>query len=108
MSKDPITRGTRVLTTQDAGRKDWVAGARDKCRWNQEGVVLQHKTGHGLCYEVLHGDGAEAWYDHDEVELANLPDSCDGCRATDVCLSDNSAGTFCDECLENRADPFCK
>ena len=96
-STKDIGRGERVRTTKDAGRTDFVGGAREKCRWGEEGVVLRRITGHGVCYRVLHEDGAEATYDYDEV--MRLSDLCDRCREKPPEVS-CAQGELCQDCRD--------
>ena len=61
---------TRVRTTQDKMRGDWVAGNSWNRAWGIEGKVIEVSRAHGLCYKVQPDNAGmpAAWYDYDEVE----------------------------------------
>ena len=66
-SDDGFPYGTRVSTTEDHGDESWLPEARLKCRWGEEGIVVDRSDAHGLCYRVRHNDGSDAWYNPDEI-----------------------------------------
>lgn len=67
-SRSKFTVGSTVMTTKDAGEKDWSGGVRDNCRWNGvHGVVKRVHDSHGIVYMVEHDDGAIAYYSEGEV-----------------------------------------
>jgi hypothetical protein len=63
-----LPNGTKVLTTKDAGAKDWEKAAREHVTWHTPGVILAYSDSHGLVYKVLHGYTI-AWYESEELNI---------------------------------------
>lgn len=70
----PIDGGTMVRTTQpDPSLRGRLApGEHERRIWNARGKVTGHSDSHGLCYEVLHDNGAVAFYGPEELELLTM------------------------------------
>lgn len=65
----PISQGTRVRSIKPkTPDNEWTEEARSRRRWGVEGIVVNHHDSHGLCYDVLHADGARGCYDPAELE----------------------------------------
>jgi hypothetical protein len=70
MSWPPISRGTKVVTTEaNPEIDDWTEDALPKRRWGVKGTVIMHHDSHGLCYEVQHEDGTIGCYDPSEFQI---------------------------------------
>ncbi len=56
----------RPVRTVILGDRDFTKEARARRRWG-EGTIVAYHDSHGLCFDVLHGDGVVASYDPDEI-----------------------------------------
>lgn len=72
-NKDPYMWQT-VRTTFPLTH-DWTHEAKLARKWNVIGQVKDLSNSHGLCYNVKHEDGSDAWYDPSEFELINNRDN---------------------------------
>jgi len=67
----PLDPGTVVKTTKPnlEKRSEWTDEWWAKRQWGVRGTILRHHDSHGLCYEVLHADGTEGYYDPTELQV---------------------------------------
>jgi hypothetical protein len=64
--------GTKVITTEDAGGKDWVISPHNNRLWGEVGIIMDRSDAHGLCYQVRYVDGERGWFEPEELELTLL------------------------------------
>lgn len=57
----------RVVTTKDAGSRDWTPRAVASRKWGVLGTVVGRSDSHGFVLHVRHDDGSEAWYETREL-----------------------------------------
>ncbi len=67
----PIPNGTPVKTTQanTSHREEWTEEGWASKKWDIKGTIVATRRGHGLYYEVKHGDGTVGYYDPSELEV---------------------------------------
>lgn len=69
-------KGQLVCTNEILGSSGFTKDEQSRRRPDAIGIIVRHSDSHGLCYQVRHENGKQAWYDPDEIQTIDMNKIC--------------------------------